>query len=287
MIGVISIIAQLTFLEGILSLDNAAVLGTLVSILPADKPVPYPRSFHFLQGVTGRFLGKQQTAALKIGLLFAYLGRALMLLLAEVIRHSVIVETVGAVYLLKLALSHLKLPAETTSQHSSAAVRSPQQTFWWVVLHVELADLAFSLDNVIAAVSLSRNLWVVILGVAIGILLMRFAAGVFTRLVQQEPILATAAYLIVLNIGLELLLAEFAHITLAPWQKLLISAATILLCIGYARLPFLHHHLAPIFHQIGIGLRYLDGGVNRVLHPTSHYARQLFKRIRQGKHPLV
>ena len=33
----ILIIIQLIFLEGILSIDNAAVLGVMVSVLPADK----------------------------------------------------------------------------------------------------------------------------------------------------------------------------------------------------------------------------------------------------------
>jgi len=36
------IILQLIFLEGLLSIDNAAVLGTLVVKLPKDIPVPWP-----------------------------------------------------------------------------------------------------------------------------------------------------------------------------------------------------------------------------------------------------
>ena len=34
---------------------------------------------------------------------------------------------------------------------------------------LELADIAFSLDNVVAGVALSKNYWVVLLGVIIGI----------------------------------------------------------------------------------------------------------------------
>ena len=47
-ISIILIILQLILLEGLLSIDNAAVLGTLVSKLPKDEPIPWPRS---LQGM--------------------------------------------------------------------------------------------------------------------------------------------------------------------------------------------------------------------------------------------
>ena len=82
--------------------------------------------------------------------------------------------------------------------------------FLETVLRVELMDLAFSLDNVVAAVSLSDKLWVVMVGVAIGILTMRFAAGIFSFLVVREPVLKWAAYVLVFNIGIELVLEEFA-----------------------------------------------------------------------------
>ncbi len=62
--GIASIVIQLIFLEGILSIDNAAVLGAMVSVLPDDKPVPYPKPLSFLQRFTNRVLGMQQSAAL-------------------------------------------------------------------------------------------------------------------------------------------------------------------------------------------------------------------------------
>src|SRR6185295_7701380 len=80
--------------------------------------------------------------------------------------------------------------------------------FWNVVLTIELADLAFSLDNVVAAVALSERLWVVILGVLIGIVIIRFAATIFTRLIEWEPALEHAAYLLLFAIGGELVLDE-------------------------------------------------------------------------------
>ena len=40
--GVILLIVQLVYLEGILSIDNAAVLGAMVAHLPEHKPIPWP-----------------------------------------------------------------------------------------------------------------------------------------------------------------------------------------------------------------------------------------------------
>jgi tellurite resistance protein TerC len=229
------IIIQLIFLEGILSLDNAAILGAMASRLPDDQPVPLPSSLRFLERPTNRLLGMQQTAVLRIGLLFAYLGRGLLLFAAKWIQQSVVLETIGAVYLIWLGLKNLKSSSNTDA---SIPLNVSTRSFWLLVLQIEIIDLVFSLDNVIAAVALSPDYWVVLLGVAIGILIMRFAAGIFARMVKWEPILETAAYLVITAIGIELLLTEYADITFAAWQKLAISTAIIVICLLYARLPF-------------------------------------------------
>jgi tellurite resistance protein TerC len=286
-IGVITIVIQLIFLEGILSIDNAAVLGAMVSVLPRDKPVPYPHAFKFLQGFTNRILGMQQMAALKVGLLGAYAGRTLMLVLAAWVINNPFLKILGAAYLIKLAFEHLTVAdqpgeEEILEQHH----QQEASAFWLVVLNVELADLAFSLDNVVAAVALSNKLWVVLLGVALGIVTMRFAAGIFTWMIRREPILATAAYIVVFNIGAELLLAEFYHIHFEAWQKFVISAATIVLCVVYARVKFLHV-LAPVFRWIGEGMGNMDELVNWALRPLWIVVKLLFKLIASFIAPLI
>ena len=232
--NLLSVILQLVFLEGVLSLDNAAVLGAMASRLPDDQPVPLPEFWHFLQPITHRLLGEQETAVLRIGLLFAYLGRGLLLFAAEWIRQSVLLTAVGAAYLIYLGLRNLWPSAAGGEKERSLTSKMPP-SFWWMVLQVEVIDLVFSLDNVVAAVSLSPDFWVVALGVAIGIILMRFAAGVFAHLVKKEPVLETAAYLIIVALGAELLLSDFSSISLAAWQKLGISTAIIAACLLYAR----------------------------------------------------
>jgi tellurite resistance protein TerC len=129
------------------------------------------------------------------------------------------------------------------------------------VLTVELMDLIFSIDNVVAAVSLSDKVWVVMVGVGIGILTMRFAAGIFSYAVTREPILKQAAYILVLNIGVELILDQVWRIEISDLIRFGISAGTILLALAYAHSPFLQRFrfaLAWLAQGIGIVNEFVD-----------------------------
>ncbi len=237
-IAAVTIIIQLIFLEGILSIDNAAVLGAMVAHLPHDEPIPWPRSLRFLSRWSQRTLGYQREAALKVGLLGAYIGRGLMLALASIIIHVPWLRIIGAAYLVYLAIHHFAelyhAHRAETGQEELPRVRGG---FWSTVLAIELADLAFSIDNVIAAVALSDEFWVVMLGVAIGILVMRFAATIFTRMIMWEPALQTGAFLLLMAIGAELLAEEVWHIHIEEMTQFAISAGILILTVIVARTP--------------------------------------------------
>lgn len=238
--GVLLIIFQLIYLEGILSIDNAAVLGAMVSSLSKDEKIPWPAPLKFLERPVHRTLGGQRLAALKVGLLGAYVGRGSMLFIASWVVQNRWLLLLGGLYLIKLAADHLGDIGPGTAEQDVDAVTGEQlrragRSFWSVVLAVELADLAFSLDNVVAAVALSRELWVVFTGVALGIVTMRFAAGIFVWLIQRYPVLEAAAYLLVFNIGVELLLEDFWGIRLNDVQKFAVSSGTLIFTLAYGR----------------------------------------------------
>jgi tellurite resistance protein TerC len=243
-VGVLLIVLQLIYLEGILSIDNAAVLGAMVSALPKDDAIPWPPALRFLQHPVHRILGGQRLAALKVGLLGAYVGRGSMLFIASWVVQNRWLLLLGGLYLIKLAADHLGDIGPGTAEQdvervTGETLRKGGRSFWNVVVAVELADLAFSLDNVVAAVALSREMWVVFTGVALGIVTMRFAAGIFVWMIQRYPILEAAAYLLVLNIGIELLLEDLWHIKLDDVQKFVVSAGTLVLTLAYGRSPAL------------------------------------------------
>ncbi|HPS42507.1 MAG TPA: hypothetical protein PK040_07890 [Anaerolineaceae bacterium] len=282
--SIIAIVIQLIFLEGILSIDNAAILGAMVTTLPDKDPIPWPTSLRKIAHHFDRLLGPQRIAALRVGLIGAYAGRGLMLLAASYIIHNPWLKLIGAAYLIKLAVDDLSAHSYTGGEDEElkpVKVRG----FWATVLSVELMDLAFSLDNVVAAVSLSNKIWVVMVGVAIGILVMRFAAGIFSYVVEKEPILKTAAYILVLNIGVELLLEDLAHVEISDWMRFAISMATIALTLAYAHLKFLRV-FRPVLIWISQGLALVNGILTWVLAPLTGLLG-LLRRIIQRQPPAA
>lgn len=269
------IILQLIFLEGILSIDNAAVIGALVSPLPDDQRIPWPGSLKRLGDWLHPLLGNQRGAALRVGLLGAYLGRGAMLFLTSFLIHNSWIKILGAAYLIHLAFDNLADMTGGGSEEDGEIEPIRVQSFWPTVLTVELMDLVFSIDNVVAAVSLSDKVWVVMLGVGIGILTMRFAAGLFSYAVTREPILKQAAYVLVLNIGVELILDQVWHIGISDLMRFGISAATILLALAYAHSPFLQRfRFVLVWLAQGIGI--VNELVDWVFAPMRGLVRVLF-----------
>jgi tellurite resistance protein TerC len=266
-LNIVYVIIQVIFLEGILSIDNAAVLGAMVSVLPTQDMVPWPGFLKFLGAPIHRFLGGQRSSALKVGLLGAYLGRGLMLVMANIVIHNHYLKILGAAYLIKLALENLGEP-ETGEEEQVGARRMENKGFWSVVIAVELADLAFSLDNVVAVVALSDSLPIIMFGVFIGIITMRFAAGIFAWMILKEPILKPAAYMVVFNIGAELLLNEYLGIEIGGPLKFVISAGTLIAFVIYARIKPLHI-FDPAFKWVGEGMANVNELVDWALVPVT------------------
>ncbi len=277
-IAIILIIVQLIFMEGILSIDNAAVLGAMVVHLPDDRPVTWPTALRKIGWRLHKYIGNQRTAALRVGLLGAYLGRGLMLIVANFVINNPWLKVIGAIYLIKLACDNLGKPGEGESEEEAHVHHLEGTNFWSIVLTIEITDLVFSLDNVVVAVTLSDQLWVVLLGVGIGILMMRFAAGLFSYAVEREPILKNAAYVLVFNIGIELLAAEIYHVELNGFFRFGISVLTILLAIIYAHSKPMQK-LRPALRWIGEGMANFNTILDWLLKPVSMLLKLLGKWV--------
>jgi tellurite resistance protein TerC len=273
------IILQLIFLEGILSIDNAAVLGALVTPLPNDRAVEWPRALVGLGHILDPVLGKQRMAALRVGLLGAYVGRGLMLFLASFIISNPWLKLVGAAYLIRLAFDNLSASSEGGAEEDDTTQRVKKTGFWMTVLTVEIMDLVFSIDNVVAAVSLSNKLWVVMVGVAIGILTMRFAAGLFSYAVEREPILKQAAYILVLNIGVELILEDLGHVEIGDMLRFGISITTLLVALAYSHIKPLQL-LRPVLVWLSQGFGKVNDLIDWALVPLKVVAVLLWQGSR-------
>jgi len=97
------------------------------------------------------------------------------------------------------------------------------------VLALALTDLAFSIDSVAAAVAISDQLLLVISGALIGVIALRFTAGLFVRWLELYPRLETAGYTAVGFVGLKLILALLLPAWPLPeWFTLVMVASLVL-----------------------------------------------------------
>lgn len=185
------VILNLVVIESLLSVDNAAVLAVMVKDLPE----------------------KQKIKALRYGLLGAYVFRGLCLFLAAWLVKILWLKILGGLYLLYLVYGHFTKANDTIEEMSDKkdskiyqwATKIGLNRFWATVVLVEIMDLAFSIDNVFAAVALSNNFWIIMAGVAIGILAMRFVAGWFVKMIEKYPSLETSAFVVIALLGLKLI----------------------------------------------------------------------------------
>lgn len=193
------VIAALIVLEGLLSADNALVLAIMVRHLKAEE----------------------QKKALVYGLAGAFVLRTLVIALAAVISQMWWVQALGALYLIYLPIKHF---SEHRSEHSGNGKVRKRAGFWMTVLQVEIMDIAFALDSVLAGIAMVNTakhpdkLWVVIAGGVIGVIILRFAAGAFLRILRQYPLLDHVAYLLVGWAGIKMLFVT-GHTFEAWWAK--------------------------------------------------------------------
>lgn len=206
------LILFLIFLEGILSIDNALVLALLARGLPE----------------------KQQRKALTYGLIGAVVFRLLSLTVITQLIKWRWVKILGGLYLIFVAAKYF------VQKRKNPEAPPPSSTnFWKVVAVIELTDIAFAVDSILAAVALTPKFWIIFTGGMLGVVLMRFAASVFISVLRRFPAFETTAYLLVLTIGTKLLLESTRleifnfHDTSSPAFVLFWGTMFIFILLGF------------------------------------------------------
>lgn len=202
------VLLVLVGLEGLLAADNALVLAIMVKHLP----------------------DAQRKKALFYGLLGAFVLRFGSLFVISFLVDIWQVQAIGALYLLFIAINHIirKIVSKPESETSENSGKEKKKSgFWMTVIKVEIADIAFAVDSILAAVALAvalppsgiRNIGgldggqflVIFAGGLIGLIIMRFAASYFVKLLHSRPGLEIAAFVIVGWVGVKLSIITLAH----------------------------------------------------------------------------
>jgi YkoY family integral membrane protein len=178
----------LVFLEGLLSADNALVMAIMVRHLPRPEA----------------------KRVLRYGMYGAFAFRLVAVALANLLLQVWPLKVLGGLYLLYLAGAHF-LSASQEDEYGKPN-RLFGGGFWGAVVSVEMADIAFSIDSILAAVAAADKLpigptgryWVVVVGGMLGILTMRYVAGYFIILLEKFRGMEPGAYGLVAWIGLNL-----------------------------------------------------------------------------------
>ncbi|MFD9625825.1 TerC family protein [Peribacillus muralis] len=188
----------LIILEGLLSADNALVLAIMSKHLPKE----------------------QQKKAINIGLLLAFIFRIGAIFIISYLFHVWQVQAIGAAYLIFISLKHL-----LKKDHGQKDKKG--KSYRMTVAQIALADIAFAVDSILAAVALvlalpdtpmgdiggmdGAKFIVILLGAIAGLIVIRFAAAYFVKILTERPSLETAAMLLVGWVGVKLLMHTLAH----------------------------------------------------------------------------
>lgn len=252
------VIAGLVLIEGLLSVDNALGIAAMASHLPKN----------------------QQKAALRWGLIGAYLFRGIALALVAWLMQNEWVKWFGALYLVYLAAAHLQItPDDKKENHPAAQVGKGLLA---TICSIELMDLSLSLDNVVAAVGMVNgvteiperlHIWVVCTGVFIGIAALRVVAGWCIGLIEKNPILNYTAFALVGFVGLTLCLEMGLSAAQIDWHmginlKFICIAGIVTLSLLYEKCTWLHHALRPIVQAF----RYVCTALVWLLHPWKWFS---------------
>jgi predicted tellurium resistance membrane protein TerC len=190
----------LTILEVILGIDNVIFISILAGKLPPEK----------------------QRQARRSGLLIGMLVRIVMLLGISVIlalREPVttifdiqfsgkdLVLLGGGIFLIFQSVReiHAKLETDETQRFGEKAKAVGQ-----VMLQLFLLNFVFSIDSVITAVGMVKELWVMITAVVLSMLVMLLAAGPISAFVERHPSVKILALSFLILIGVSLI-AESMH----------------------------------------------------------------------------
>ena len=185
----------LTVLEIVLGIDNIIFISILAGKLPAGEQPRARTAGLTLAMVTRILLLLSLTSVLRF-------TRPLFSLLGHPFSGRDLILLAGGLFLIWKSTReiHDKLEGEEGQQNVKAGA-----TFGSVIVQIALLDIVFSLDSVITAVGMVRQVGVMIAAIVLAVLVMLVAAGPISGFVHRHPTLKMLALSFLLLIGVTLI----------------------------------------------------------------------------------
>lgn len=206
-------LAALTAMEVILGIDNVVFISVLVSRLPQE------------QAEKARKYGLLLALVMRIALLFALttllkLTTPLFTIFELGISWRDIILFVGGLFLVVKATHEMHLEMEG-GEHLNEEGGRKVTSFAAAMVQIAVIDLVFSIDSMVTAIGMARDLWVMVVAVILSMIVMYVAAGPVSAFVHRHPTAKILALSFLVLIGVALM-AEGVH---QHFDKKLIYAA--------------------------------------------------------------
>lgn len=194
-------LVTLTLLEIILGVDNIIFIAILAGRLPQA------------QQKKGRAVGLFMAMFMRIALLFSItlvmrLTEPLFTVFAREISGSDLILIGGGLFL--IFKSTLEIDASLEGEEDGRfTTGKAAATFFATIVQIMVFDIVFSLDSVITAIGLAKDLPVMIIAIIIAVGFMIFLSGTVSRFVEEHPTFKILALSFLLLIGTALVAEGF------------------------------------------------------------------------------
>jgi len=192
-------LATLTVLELVLGIDNVVFISILAGKLPRE------------QRARARRIGLATALVTRIALLatlswLARLTAPLFALFGSELSGRDLILISGGLFLIAKATHEIHAKLEgAEEEHRAAAAAS----FAGVIAQIALIDVVFSLDSVITAIGMARELAIMVIAIVIAVGVMILAAGAVSDFVERHPTVKMLALSFLLLIGVALIADGF------------------------------------------------------------------------------
>ena len=185
-------------LEIVLGVDNIIFLTIMANKLPRE------------QRARARIIGLAGACVTRILLLLslAWLARLtapLFTVFEQAISGRDLVLILGGLFLIGKAVFEIHAQVEHAQQSADAAIGQALAGFVSVIVQIMIIDIVFSLDSVITAVGMTRNVPVMVAAIMTAVGVMMFFSGPVGAFVDRHPTIKVLALAFLILIGMALI----------------------------------------------------------------------------------
>jgi predicted tellurium resistance membrane protein TerC len=193
-------LVTLIALEVILGIDNVIFISILANKLPAN------------QQKKARLYGLILAMALRLALLalisfIMKLDNDLFRLLNQGISAKDLILILGGLFLLYKSATEIYHKMEGEQGNQSKKIKAV--TFMQVIIQILIMDLVFSVDSIITAIGMVKEVWIMYVAIIVTVLIMLVAAEPISNFVNKHPAFKMLALSFLLLIGFALISEGF------------------------------------------------------------------------------